>query len=736
MPARTAEELQNLSKLEFEAIFNGAKAEIKFYIEDNDYKSLAKYISDVIAVSGDPKKSPEALAVYTFFEELSKPEPDEYEASEEDVSIILGLNKAFMQQRAIAQVSTGKLIKKWEKKIRNGEIPELVEYTNDTELVHAAAKDLVFANELKAKTLVGNFGAYESFCAHMANVEFDGKKLSEQMNIEAQYIKADAKRRYLQNGINEKDYQQYLEDTSSALPALSGTEFEVKKNRSEGSYFSKVPKKVGLVAGKSSEQILGTERMLTNKLSSLIDYNNSVKEMADEAVLLTEELNELNAQTGNNGTLTDMRNAVLAVSSLGKSYYDKETGKNTAVIKDAFVLEALERLRVAAESYARQYKRDKTPAGKKNLEFAVRMQNLVISKKERLLRQSAWMDEPEMKNADIQTVSAELTEQLKYIDNEKDRRGLEKGFKGVMKKLYVRNISAQGFADIVSRGNAAKAGVWNGSKKYDDALNAFEAVGKAYDKLQALKEDPFSTPEQKLGAIGDVRNAIAEAGAGIDLYFERKREQNKLQTGATYDLKSQRRIDLMKDAKNYLADCETVMKLEEQQIALESVEKERETEPVSEPKRDLTEAEKTQNSIKQNCENSKGQYNMIARRALVSVVHLGALTIAAESNAELTQKERNEADLNIAEVVYYELAFDGVKFKDTQSEKVDKKFYDEQIKALMGSEPFKKVTKDLDRKGIADIAADPKKIAAAYRNELGGKKKDMTFTKNKGGPVK
>ena len=728
---KTAEELKKLTEEEYNITVLRTEDDIDYYVSNEEYKNFATFISEVFSVSGDPKESPEVRAIYNFFEYLAKPdEENSREISEKKLRIILALNKALMQQRAVAQVSTGRTIRVWEKRVKDGEFPELAEFADTKEKRHSAAKDLALANEGVGKLLVGNHGAYESLCSHMTGLTSDGRKVTDLMGDEAQYIKEDAKRRYLQQKkVSEKDYQQFTADTESVAPTLLYAGFEVKKNRTEGSYFSKVPKSVEDVIGKNDDQLIAADKELTDKLSSVIDYNNSVIGMAAEAVLLTNEIGELNALTGNDGRLNDMKNAVLAVSRLGKNYFDKELGKNTSVIKAVYAEEALEKLRVSAENYARLYKRDKTPVGKKNLEFAVRMQNFVITSKERLSRLSGWADEPDYKLRDIKTVTDELTEKLNRISNEKNRRGLEKDLSGTLRKRFVRTVSVQGFEDVIVRGNRAKEGVWGGSKAYDDALDSFAEVETAYSTLQALNADPTATAEQKLNAIQNVRDAVTTAETGIEAYFERKRSQNMMQTGATYDLKSQRRIDVMKDAKSYLEECKSTMNLEEQQVALSLISMGKDTKEEKKPDKPekASEANSVQTKMREHGEKTQGQYSMVAKKALVSIQHLGAMTIAEEKGAELTQNERDEAGLHIASVIYYELAFDGIKIKDAQSTKTDKTYYTEQIETIRHSPAFTQVTKDLDRETIAEIAADPRKITKAYKDavtELGLKKKD------------
>ena len=186
-----------------------------------------------------------------------------------------------------------------------------------------------------------------------------------------------------------------------------------------------------------------------------------------------------------------------------------------------------------------------------------------------------------------------------------------------------------------------------------------------------------------------------------------------MQTGSAYDLKSQRRIDVMMDAKAYLSDCLEAMDSEEKELQLREL-----SHNSAEKTDEKSKPETSEDRIRENCNRTKGQYKLTAQKALVSIQHIGALTIAEEKSAELNKDELDKAHLHIASVIYYELAFDGIKLKDAQSEKVDEKFYAEQVETVKNSEAFRQVTKHLDRKTLADIADDPRKITNDYRKEI------------------
>ncbi len=123
------------------------------------------------------------------------------------------------------------------------------------------------------------------------------------------------------------------------------------------------------------------------------------------------------------------------------------------------------------------------------------------------------------------------------------------GLTKVVEDYKAREFPEANLSNLVTRANEAKVGVYLGSKQFDDAVIAMENLRNSMEDFQKTRGGDYQKQKDKIEII---RQRIEEADKSIDLYFDRKQKQNKM--GDNVDLKTKRRIDVMKDSKQTLKD--------------------------------------------------------------------------------------------------------------------------------------------------------------------------------------
>lgn len=279
-------------------------------------------------------------------------------------------------------------------------------------------------------------------------------------------------------------------------------------------------------------------------------------------------------------------------------------------------------------------------------------------------------------------------------------------------------------SELVDKANAAKVGVHLGSKQFDEAIKAMGDVQKSLAELQELRGKGYEAQKDK---IDEVRQKIEIANEKIDLYFDRKRKQNKM--GDKADEKSKRRIAVMQESKEGLKQFSKTVNEFDIQAEMKAA-------------ADLNKEMANQdNAALQNqilgLNERAAAANGIEKRTLNNTVgaldQLYMIQNAKDAKKPLSEQEKAEAVHAIAKCTFQEM-MDSVHGQGIRAKMNDNEYsYKQQVEKVLKSEEFQKaLPKDLNREKIREFTANPnsaKRILTKMEKEI-SKKAEIDKNKN------
>ncbi len=273
------------------------------------------------------------------------------------------------------------------------------------------------------------------------------------------------------------------------------------------------------------------------KLQGLIAANEKCRERAIAIGVEFDKLdNELNSLVNENHPAY---NKCKPVIKLVRSLKNADQGSSIHSI-----IESLNDLKDAAKAYKENYGGDILNDGGKRSDLVTKIYNAA----ERAYAGFAGISDQAEGKSFIDRDISNHKETIRRIDKQLE---LKNAHPAPNKKIgFVPNPSKQ-VEDILEAVNNAEAAVWRSSTEYKSANRSLIELDRA---LKKYKNVPPLFKALQANHLETIRDIIQRTRANVNSYFTRKKRQGLMNGGA--DLKTQRRIDIMRETEKILDACD------------------------------------------------------------------------------------------------------------------------------------------------------------------------------------
>lgn len=641
---------------------------------------------------------------------------------------LVDVNNAFLEYKTKLQLDAYKKIEDVKQRINQGLIPG-TEFMidDDKEKVDNLAKNIFVAeNPDFVKRMKGCETAYKAF-----QDELDGKKIKAQNNNAAydgvllEYLQNRgneftdnmfAQRNEFQPEAQNKDKILGINPNELKVENKDGFEFntDYKPNVEGSQLIKKKPEELEEFAGlNTSEQYLEKREELEFKKDACDKYVDNAKVLASNARAMLKELDAVTRTDGKQDSqeYKNMRSALETLSKLDQPTQLTDDQVQPPNYVPAEINDALDTLTKATESY------DKKNAaaikghdfGRERLNMSKRLHNLAEIAKPVMDPKRYGIDE----FASIDAVKAEQNKRLDRLEAARQKKGFEP-FEPHKKKE--RTVEEK-IANAKKSAEAAKQGVKGGSSEYDKATAHYDKIAEAYKKFKEIKEDPEMDNNQRRVELEKVSKEMARSREDMDKYITRKKNKGQIQAGSTVDLKSQKRINAIKEGINVVKGIESEIGayLDDMIVKEEALEAE-----------DVVKVEET-NAEMQKITNTKIANEVKILRGAAdaeqegSYMHLAA-KLAKKAYNKLYEIKNNNPDAPLAPedkemaygamgaFTYYSMLCDLNKQQINANHAADKDQLKIDANYFMNTKEFKRVLGDgseINREQITDFLAEP-----------------------------
>lgn len=535
---------------------------LREYEKNKDYAAMAQIVCDSFVLEGDDltidsEKSMSAGYI-RYFQELGK--RNNGVPTEENKDIVKGVLTEIQRIRVNSIIDASRKIEKWENDIVEGKVEELVGLKNDKKFAHKVAHDIVMQKDPQGVYVRGGVSALGSVLSEITKGsdqwrgllatdykkgETEFKKLTDRTKSEliTQLIK--------ENGtIDAEKAQKAINEYESGAPKAKEYGFDITRGIGFGNgekLCEKMPKKYAMVESlKNADEY----EKLISKYENDIVYSerieNVAKSISRESKSLVWELDDdiYGNKISENEKFMRMQDIVENLSNIGTRYMIP-MGKKKLPTKDVspkHISNDIKELR----KLAREIMPDIDNLSEKEMEAANKAVNKIKTFADKYSKQFKQVTTGKEMGTTQGAVKSSL-ETIDFIESQGKNRNIDlsEGRKKREESNRMRR-SANAIDDALAEAEAAKKGVYRGSKRYDDAVESLYKLSDAYNTYRDMYNDPEISEEEKTEIINTLKEAGSTTKKAIGRYFERKQQQGMLDGKA--DAKTQKRIDALVSA--------------------------------------------------------------------------------------------------------------------------------------------------------------------------------------------
>ena len=482
---------------------------------------------------------------------------------------LMDVSNSILQHTLDTKMEAGKKIDEIKDKIRQGQIPGteffLDEGLENKEKINNLATNIFVAEnpdlvkkmkgqELAAKLLSEQLNGYKCSISEKEGPEGNQRDVLKVVvfNELFERDKEQNSKTYLQGkyqnvDIEKRTQRMNLKAEDMKIENANGFEInpEYKPGDNQIDLFSKQPEEINEFMAHSTKEDYEQEKENAELKKDRADkYIENTKVLAANARAMLKELDLMMKTNGkdNSTEYDEMRKALETVSKLDQPTELTEGQMQQPVYNAAEINDAIDTLRDKAAAYEQKNKSifgKRSDYGKDRLHMSKRLQNL------------ATIAKPVMdpKKYGLEEFDAMVT--VKETEDKRIERLKAASAKKGFGELSAHKKQVPTIADRLVKAKehalAAKEGVHGGSKEYDKAVKSYDKVAELYERFKLLNEDTEMDGIQRREALSKVQSDLANAKFEMYKYLSRKKDKGQIETGATSDLKSQKRINAVNE---------------------------------------------------------------------------------------------------------------------------------------------------------------------------------------------
>ena len=530
-----------------------------------------------------------------------------------------------------------------------------------------------------------------------------------------------------------QNYPQEIRDNSEkylehGMAFKNTVPYKVNKNYKEGEpMISELPEFIATIDSCTEQQLEEEYHKILDSVDNVERFEKDVKGIAENAKLMLEELDNIELPEGkkNPKEYLEMHTMLKKISTLADPIVSEDPNEQP-------------KQRHIYHSSLKKYLNDLTTASKNYHEY-YKKNSSIIHKDEEYEKKRADMSKRLMSFAELSKPVAdpqkygmndilssfahkkEARSKLRKIEIARTKKGFHEFGPYTKKEITV----AEKIAQVKAAGEEAKRNVKMGSAEYDKAIASLDDLSQASKLFEDIKANKDLDSNGRRELLSQVKTALENSKKRMDDYIERKRRQGKIQTGATADLKSQKRINVVNNSLKLISDMDR--QIEDYYISLEQQDAQLSEDMANEIKQkniDLdARRELEKNAVKKHFSNEEknrnGYLKTTAKYANKGISILENILVNNEDSF-LTQENVNKAIIAMGTVVYHKMLTGMPKDKIAEMEtwNVKDSDYSNSINEFSKSMEFLNVIGnvdgnfiDIDKEMVKDFLSNPDRYA-------------------------
>lgn len=636
-----------------------------------DIEGLVQHMSDCY---GDEEMLTSAKKFYEDFAESVKEAQGPEKARKEKLAADWA--ERLIKEDVMTRIDAGTKMADYEKKIRNGEVPDTEHIVDQKNVVKAIAHDLVHNSVIGNKYMGLNHARMDYINA------LSGKKVISSEQTNNYQVKRPVEMLdeiAAEKGMDKNKIKDYALRAESFEASAVKYDFVVKDDVKTGEYpFSKIPDNVTKLKGASDQEL---EQMINDKekqMDDLLKFEQAALGTKITADSLLKELEETQPKGHENSIEYDeMHEALENITRLGNGMIYKRGEMRTVQwdLSSKIIDGNLDVLEKSAQNYEQTHKNPSQQYGKDRRALATRIKEFAGQHKQLLKEAKSGF------NANVISGIKNRNKEIDMITKEQEKRGLvPKDFKREPVQPVTRvdhddlkdeMISQRSKLDgVITDARKTNKKVHMGSSEFNKSIEKMKAVSEAYkDWLKVADSKDKTLQREKIEAL---QKKLADAQKATDKYLKRKQDQGLISESGDIkrdaDERTKERMDLMKNANTYiLPGIRNVANIVSKNL-------------------NLTNPAPARARYEEQIKNSKGSNQLAARGALGAVNILTRISDKAGANGALAPEDASKTRMSIAALTYNEL----LKTANVKPRATNVDQYTEQVRQFANSPEFKK----------------------------------------------